>query len=214
MQFLSDFFHRLSNLSELIQWAGYGGVTTIVFVETGLLVGFFLPGDSLLVSAGLLASQGYLNVWLLGGLCSVAAIAGDQVGYLIGKSAGPRIFTREDSLLFHRKHLQAAHAFYEKHGVKTIVIARFVPIIRTFAPVVAGVGRMRYRTFVLYNVIGGLAWIWSMLLVGYYLGRLVPGIEHHIEKVIIVVIVLSILPGVWHWWSERRAARRTSETIE
>ena len=214
MQFLSDFFHRLSNLSELIQWAGYGGVTTIVFVETGLLVGFFLPGDSLLVSAGLLASQGYLNVWLLGGLCSVAAIAGDQVGYLIGKSAGPRIFTREDSLLFHRKHLQAAHAFYEKHGVKTIVIARFVPIIRTFAPVVAGVGRMRYRTFVLYNVIGGLAWIWSMLLVGYYLGRLVPGIEHHIEKVIIVVIVLSILPGVWHWWSERRAARQTPETIE
>lgn len=207
MQFLSDFFHRLSNLSELIQWAGYGGVTTIVFVETGLLVGFFLPGDSLLVSAGLLASQGYLNVWALGGLCSVAAVAGDQVGYLIGKSTGPRIFTREDSLLFHKKHLQAAHAFYEKHGVKTIVIARFVPIIRTFAPVVAGVGQMQYRTFVLYNVIGGLAWIWSMLLTGYYLGRLVPGIEHHIEKVIIVVIFLSILPGVWHWWSERRAAR-------
>jgi membrane-associated protein len=214
MQFLSDFFHRLSNLSELIQWAGYGGVTTIVFVETGLLVGFFLPGDSLLVSAGLLASQGYLNVWALGGLCSVAAIAGDQAGYLIGKTTGPRIFTREDSLLFHRKHLQAAHTFYEKHGVKTIVIARFVPIIRTFAPVVAGVGQMRYRTFVLYNVIGGLAWIWSMLLIGYYLGRLVPGIEHHIEKVIIVVIVLSILPGVWHWWSERRAARQTPETIE
>jgi membrane-associated protein len=207
MQFLSDFFHRLSNLSELIQWAGYGGVTTIVFVETGLLVGFFLPGDSLLVSAGLLASQEYLNVWLLGGLCSVAAIAGDQVGYLIGKTTGPRIFTREDSLLFHKKHLQAAHAFYEKHGVKTIVIARFVPIIRTFAPVVAGVGQMQYRTFVVYNVMGGLAWIWSMLLTGYYLGRLVPGIEHHIEKVIIVVIFLSILPGVWHWWSERRAAR-------
>lgn len=212
MQFLAEFFDKLGNLAELIKWAGYGGVTSIVFVETGLLIGFFLPGDSLLVSAGLLASQGYLNVWILGGLCSVAAIAGDQVGYMIGKSTGPRIFSRDDSLLFNRKHMEAARAFYEKHGVKTIVIARFVPIIRTFAPVVAGVGHMRYRTFVLYNIVGGLAWIWSMLLTGYYLGRLVPGIEHHIEKVIFFVIFLSLLPVVWHWWSERRAARQPAES--
>lgn len=206
MDVLSEFFHRLRDLRELVQWAGYFGLTTIIFVETGLLVGFFLPGDSLLVTAGLLASQPDfgLNVYLLGVILSVAAIVGDSLGYAIGKMTGPRIFNRPDSLFFNRKHLERAHAFYEKHGGKTIVIARFMPIVRTFAPVVAGVAEMRYPAFIAYNVFGGLLWVWSMLFTGYFLGRYVPGIDKHIEKVIIVVIFLSILPGIIGWWRERR----------
>lgn len=206
MDSLIDLLHRLRDLRALVQWAGYVGLTIIIFAETGLLIGFFLPGDSLLVTAGLLASQpGFgLNVYLLGLILSVAAIVGDSVGYAIGRATGPRIFTREDSLLFNRKHLLRAHAFYEKHGGKTIVLARFMPIIRTFAPVVAGVGEMEYRSFLAFNVIGGLLWVWSMLFTGYFLGRYVPGIDRHIELVIIIVIFLSILPGIIGWWRERR----------
>lgn len=209
MEFLSDFIHRLRDLPALVQWAGYVGLTIIIFAETGLLVGFFLPGDSLLVTAGLLCTQaGFdLNVWLLGGILTVAAIVGDTVGYHIGKATGPRIFTREDSLFFNRKHLIRAHEFYEKHGGKTIILARFMPIVRTFAPVVAGVAEMPYRTFLLYNVVGGVAWIWSMLMIGYVLGRTVPAVAEHIEKVIIVVIFLSILPAIISWWRERARSR-------
>jgi len=206
MDSLIDLLHRLRDLRGLVQWAGYVGLTAIVFAETGLLIGFFLPGDSLLVTAGLLASQpGFgLNVYLLGLILSIAAVVGDSVGYSIGRATGPRIFTRENSLLFNRKHLQRAHAFYEKHGGKTIVLARFMPIVRTFAPVVAGVAAMHYRTFLAYNVIGGLLWVWSMLFTGYFLGRYVPGIDRHIEAVILVVIFLSILPGIIGWLRERR----------
>lgn len=205
VEFLSDLLARLRDLPALVQWAGYVGLTAIIFTETGLLVGFFLPGDSLLVTAGLLCSQpGFgLNVYLLGMLLSAAAILGDTVGYHIGRVTGPRIFTREESLLFRKSHLLRAQAFYEKHGGKTIIIARFVPIIRTFAPVVAGVGNMQYRSFLAYNVVGGLAWVWSMLFTGYFLGRWVPGIDQHIEKVILLVIFLSILPGIIAWWRER-----------
>ena len=205
MDSLIDLLHRLRDLRGLVQWAGYIGLTGIIFAETGLLIGFFLPGDSLLVTAGLLASQpGFgLNVYLLGLILSIAAIVGDSVGYAIGRATGPRIFTRENSLLFNRKHLERAHAFYEKHGGKTIILARFMPIVRTFAPVVAGVADMHYRTFIAYNVIGGLLWVWSMLFIGYFLGRWVPGIDKHIEKVILVVIFLSILPGIIGWWRER-----------
>lgn len=205
MQTLLDLYHQLLDLPTLIMTVGTIGLIVIVFVETGLLVGFFLPGDSLLVTAGLLASQGHLDVWTLGVLLTLAAIAGDTVGYGIGKATGPRIFTRENSLLFNRKHLLRAQAFYEKHGGKTIVIARFMPIVRTFAPVVAGVGAMNYRRFLMFNVVGGLVWVWSMLMTGYVLGRFVPGIEHHIEKVIILVIFLSILPGIISWLKERKA---------
>lgn len=209
MDRLIDLFHQLTDVRALVQWGGYVGLTTIIFVETGLLVGFFLPGDSLLVTAGLLSSQPEfgLDVYLLGLILSVAAILGDQVGYLIGRHVGPRIFTREDSLLFHKKHLVRAQEFYERHGGKTIVIARFVPIIRTFAPVVAGVGQMQYRSFVAYNVLGGLLWIWSMLFTGYFLGRYIPGIDQHIELVILVVIFLSILPGIISWYREKRRAK-------
>ena len=212
MDTLLDLFHQLSDLPALIKWGGYVGVTAIIFVETGLLLGFFLPGDSLLVTAGLLASQGYLNVYTLGVLCTVAAIVGDSLGYAIGRATGPRIFTREDSIFFNKKHLIRAHEFYEKHGGKTIVIARFMPIVRTFAPVVAGVANMEYRSFLFFNVFGGLFWIWSMLFVGYFLGRWVPGVDQHIEKVIIVVIFLSILPGIIGWLKERRAAGRAAST--
>jgi membrane-associated protein len=157
------------------------------------------------VTAGLLCSQPEfgLNVYVLGLLLTAAAIIGDTVGYKIGQVSGPRIFTREESLLFRRAHLLRAQAFYEKHGGKTIIIARFVPIIRTFAPVVAGVGQMRYRSFLAYNVVGGVLWVWSMLFTGYFLGRWVPGIDQHIEKVILVVIFLSILPGIIAWLRER-----------
>jgi membrane-associated protein len=209
---LTEFFQRLRDLPALVQWAGYVGLTAIIFAETGLLVGFFLPGDSLLVTAGLLAADPAfgLNLWLLGTILMVAAIVGDTVGYQVGKSTGPRIFTREDSLLFHKDHLRRAQDFYEKHGGKTIIIARFMPIIRTFAPVVAGVGRMRYRTFVAYNVVGGVLWIWSMLLTGWILARTVPGVARHVEKVILVVVFLSILPGLIAWMRERRAGANRS----
>lgn len=196
MQGISELFHRLRDVSGLVQAAGYTGMAAIIFAETGLLIGFFLPGDSLLVSAGLLGSQGYIDVWLLGLVLSVAAVVGDTVGYAIGKASGPHLFTREDSLLFNRKHLMRAHEFYERHGGKTILIARFMPIIRTFAPVVAGMGEMHYTRFVAYNVVGGVAWVWSMLLLGYSLGRTFPGVAKHIELIILIIVFLSILPAI------------------
>jgi membrane-associated protein len=207
MQELIDFFHRLRNVQELISWGGYVGLTAIIFAETGLLIGFFLPGDSLLVTAGLLAAtKGLFNVYWLGFLLTVASIVGNTVGYAIGKAAGPRLFTREDSLLFNKKHLYRAHEFYERHGGKTIIIARFMPIVRTFVPVVAGMAQMGYRRYTIYNVVGGVLWIWSMLFVGYFLGRYIPGVDRHIEKVIILVIFLSLLPGIIGWMKSRRSA--------
>lgn len=206
LEFLSQLFDKLRDLPALVQWAGYVGLTLIIFAETGLLVGFFLPGDSLLVTAGLLAADPAfgLNVWLLGCILTVAAIVGDTVGYNVGKATGPRIFTREDSLFFNKNHLLRAHDFYEKHGGKTIILARFMPIVRTFAPVVAGVARMEYKSFLMYNVIGGVLWIWSMLLTGWILARTVPGVAEHVEKIILLVIFLSILPGIVAWLRERR----------
>jgi membrane-associated protein len=206
MQAILEFIQRLRDPSALVAWGGYVGLTLIIFAETGLLIGFFLPGDSLLVTAGLLASQKQIvdfDIALLGTLLSVASIVGNSVGYYIGKVTGPRLFSRENSLLFNRKHLERAHAFYERHGGKTIIIARFMPIVRTFVPVVAGMGQMQYRRYTLYNIIGGLAWIWSMLLIGYFLGRYIPGIGDHIELVILVVIVLSFLPGIIAWLRNR-----------
>ncbi|MDQ6886675.1 MAG: VTT domain-containing protein [Gemmatimonadota bacterium] len=214
MHALLEFLHRLRNLPELIRWGGYVALAAIVFSETGLLVGFFLPGDSLLVTAGLLASQPDvgLNVYALGGLLWIAAICGNSLGYTIGRATGPRIFRRESSLLFNRKHLLRAHDFYERHGRKTIVLAQFMPIIRTFAPVVAGVAAMPYRDFILFNVFGALVWIWGMLFTGYLLGRHVPGVAAHIEPVILIVIFLSILPGIIGWIRERRRVTGTAGT--
>jgi membrane-associated protein len=208
MHELADLLHKLRDLHALVQWAGYAGLFAIVFTETGLFFGFFLPGDSLLVTAGLLSAQGLpLNIVTLGLLLNAAAVLGDNTNYWVGRLSGPRIFRREDSLFFKRKHVDRAHDFYERHGAKTIALARFVPIVRTFAPLVAGVAGMRYRVFLTYSVIGGTVWIWSMLLIGYFLGRYVPGIDRHIELVILTVIFLSFLPGMLSWWRERERAR-------
>ena len=204
MEWISELFRNLTDIPNLIKWAGYVGLTAIIFAETGLLVGFFLPGDSLLVTAGLLISQGFdLDLVKLGSILTVAAIAGDTVNYWFGRVTGPRIFNRDDSLLFKKKHVYRAQAFYDKHGGKTIILARFMPIIRTFAPLVAGVAGMEYKRFMAYNVVGGVLWIWSMLLVGYYLGQIFPGIDKYLELVIIGVIFLSILPGIISWLRTR-----------
>ncbi len=208
MQSIRELFDLLRDLPALVQLAGYVGLVAIIFVETGFFFGFFLPGDSLLVTAGLLIASGLdMNLLLLGVLLNIAAILGDALNYWVGRATGPRIFARDESFFFRKKHVERAHDFYERHGAKTIVLARFVPIIRTFAPLVAGVAGMDYRTFATYNVIGGTAWIWSMLFIGYSLGSYVPGIDKYLEVVIIVVIFLSILPGIIGWWRERRRVR-------
>lgn len=181
---------------EAIRWGGYVVLAAIVFTETGLFVGFFLPGDSLLIVAGLVASGGGLSIWLLMLILSLAAIAGDSTGYAIGYRAGPMLFRRERSLLFDPRHLQRTRDFYARHGAKTIVIARFVPIIRTFAPVVAGIGQMEYRRFIFYNVAGGVGWVVSMTMAGYLLGRAIPNIGSYVHVVAIVVIALSFIPIV------------------
>ena len=208
MDFLLDLLHQLRDLDALVATAGYAGITLIIFIETGLLFPF-LPGDSLLVTAGLVAAAHdpvvNLNVWTLGILCSVAAIAGDQIAYAIGRRSGDALFKKADSRWFKQSHLRAAHDFYEKHGGKTIILARFMPFARTFAPVVAGAARMHYPTFLAYNVVGGLAWIWSMLLTGYYVVKMVPGLELHVEKLIIAIVFISITPGIYGWWRARRA---------
>ena len=206
MDQLQQLFANLRDLPALIKWAGYFGLTAIVFSETGLLVGFFLPGDSLLVTAGLLSARGLFNVYLLGLLVNIAAAVGNSVGYFIGRSTGPRIFTRDDSLLFNKSHVFRAQEFYAKHGRKAIVLAQFMPIIRTFSPVVAGVGRMPYRQFLTISVLGTILWVWSMLFIGYFLGTYIPGLDKHIEILVLVVVFISILPGIISWYRERRKA--------
>jgi membrane-associated protein len=202
-----DFFVQLLTnpdaLFELVRWGGYVALVAIVFTETGLLIGFFLPGDSLLITAGLVAAAGGLDIWLLNGLLIIAAIAGDSVGYAIGYRTGPRIFTREESRWFSKKHLVRTREFYERHGGKTIVLARFIPIIRTFAPVVAGVGQMEYRKFLAYNVLGGIGWVVSMTWAGYLLGQVIPDIGRYIHIVIVVVVTLSVIPIGVEWWRAR-----------
>jgi len=218
MDWLRDLWHTISTpegLKGLIAWGGIPAMTAIVFAETGLLVGFFLPGDSLLFIAGFLASPAGGNLlpflWLNLALMA-AAIVGDTVGYWIGKRAGPPIFNRPNSRLFRRDHLLAARAFYEKHGGKTIVLARFVPIVRTFAPVVAGAASMDYRRFVAFNVFGGIGWVLSMTALGHWLGRL-TWVQRNLEKAIVLVILVSTLPIVWHAWRARRAKVRHVEPV-
>ena len=205
---MTEFFSHLYQFDELIRWGGYTVLVGIVFAETGLLAGFFLPGDSLLVTAGLIASvDRTLNIWLLIVFLGIAAIAGDSTGYAIGYHLGPRLFNREDSRLFHKDHLVRTQRFYQKYGAKTIVLARFVPIVRTFAPTVAGAGKMGYRTFLTFNVAGGIGWVSSMTLAGYFLGRSIPDIERHVHWVIATVIILSFLPILNEWRSSRRNSR-------
>jgi membrane-associated protein len=193
----------------LITWGGYPALAAIVFLETGAMV-FFLPGDSLLVMAGLYAAKGDLDIWFLNFLLMPMAIAGDATSYWIGSRTGPHIFSRPRSRFFRPEHVRAAHEFYERHGGKAIILARFMPLVRTFVPVVAGVAGMGYRRFAAFNVIGGTAWVASMTLTGYVLGTRFPMLVRHIEKVIVVVVALSILPGVVEWARARRRKARAA----
>jgi membrane-associated protein len=199
-------FEHLPTLEEIIAWGGYIGLFGIIFSETGLLVGFFLPGDSLLVTAGLFAARGELNIAILVPLLCVAAIAGNSSGYFIGHKAGQALYNRPQTRWFRRDHLIKTHEFYEKYGGITIVLAQFMPFARTFAPVVAGIAEMKYRRFISFNVGGAIVWITSMTLLGYFLGRSIPGIEKRIEYVIAIVIFVSVLPLLYkyvrHRWSK------------
>ena len=213
MDWLKDLFHRLTDVETLVRVGGLTAMTAIIFAETGLMIGFFLPGDSLLVTAGVFAAAGQLNIWMLNALLVVAAIAGDTVGYWFGRRVGQALFKRPKSLLFNPAHLRRAHDFYEKHGGKTIIIARFMPVVRTFAPIVAGMGQMNYRRFLSFNVFGGLFWVVSMTGIGYFLGK-IPGVREHIEIVIGIVVFLSILPGIIAFAREWVKKRRERQLVE
>ncbi len=203
-----NFLEYLSDPSKLISFVGLVGIVLIVFVETGLLVGFFLPGDSLLITAGLFAARGDISIVQLIIFTFLAAVIGDATGFYIGKRLGKLLYTKEDSFIFKKKHIKHAHEFYEKHGGKTIIIARFVPIIRTFAPTVAGAAHMKYSQFFAYNVIGAFFWITSMCLGGYYLGHLFgEHINNYIHIIIMGVILLSFLPIIWQWILVRKKSK-------
>lgn len=180
----------------IIQTVGLLGVWAVIFAESGLFFGFFLPGDSLLFTAGFLASQGLLNIWILTIGCVVAAIMGDSVGYWFGRKVGPKIFTRENSFFFNKKHLTRTKSFYDHYGKKTIILARFVPIVRTFAPILAGVGEMNYATFLSYNILGGFLWTFSMTFGGFVLGSLIPNAEKYLTLIIVAIIIISFIPAV------------------
>jgi membrane-associated protein len=190
------------DLEELIRAVGYVGMFAIIFAETGLLFGFFLPGDSLLFTAGFLASQDYLNVWWLVLICFVAAVTGDATGYAIGKSGGRRLFQREESRFFKPEFLVKAQLFFEQHGGKAVILARFLPIVRTFVPVVAGMGAMKYTRFAAFNVVGGLLWAVGLPISGYFLGETIPSVDRYLLPIIALIIIVSILPTAWHVWKE------------
>jgi membrane-associated protein len=203
---LQSFFHSVYNVPELIRFVGQYGLPLIIFAETGLLIGFFLPGDSLLITAGLFAARGDLEIGVLIATLIPAAILGNATGYLIGHRTGKALYSRPDSLLFRREHLRMTHEYYERHGGKTIIMAQFAPILRTFAPVVAGVAQMGFRRFASYNVIGAIAWITSMTMLGYLLGNVIPGIEKRIDLLVMVIIAVSLLPALLAWLRSRRPA--------
>ncbi len=210
-ELLDIFLHLNTHLNQLAADYGpwvYGILFLIVFCETGLVVTPFLPGDSLLFAVGALAAGGSINLWLVIGLLIVAAILGDAVNYHIGRVIGPRVFAPgRRSRWFRREHLDRTHAFFEKYGGKTIIIARFVPIVRTFAPFVAGIGAMTYRRFLLYNFVGAVVWVLSITLAGYFFGNL-PVVQENFSLVILAIIIISLLPGVYEWWRARGEAVR------
>jgi len=196
------------NLVALIKAAGLLGLFAIVFAESGLLIGFFLPGDSLLFTAGFLASQGYFDIVVLVLLVFIAAVSGDSVGYAFGKKVGKKLFNKEDSFFFKKANLLKAEAFYKKYGVKTIVLARFIPIVRTFAPIVAGAGDMHYKTFVSYNVIGGFLWTFGMTLGGYFLGSIIPDVDKYLLPIILLIIFFSVLPPIVEFIKEKQKKKQ------
>lgn len=186
------------DLTQILPVIGIFGIFFIIFAESGLLIGFFLPGDSLLFTAGFLASQGIFNIWVLALASFAAAVLGDQAGYVFGQKIGKRIFHRKDSFLFHKDNIAKAQKFYDKHGKKTIVIARFVPIVRTFAPIVAGVGDMHYPTFLSYNIVGGFLWAVGVTVAGYFLGKSIPNVDKYLLPMVFLIIFLSLLPTIYH----------------
>lgn len=216
IEFLIDVYRSLTNPERLIHilstvfggWWGYALLAAIVFSETGLLLGFFLPGDSLLFTIGVVAGAGKLDVFLIMAILAAAAIVGDGVGYQLGKRTGPAIFNRPDSRFFKQEHLRRTQEFYDRHGGKTIIYARFVPIVRTFAPFIAGVAGMGYPKFLAFNIFGGVGWVVSMTLAGYYLGG-VPLIRAHFEKVVIGIVLVSVTPVLFELWKSRRPSANT-----
>lgn len=212
--------HLLSQLYDpnalrmLVMEGGTALVCAIVFVETGMFAGFFLPGDSLLVTAGVLAGAGDLKLASLLVLVTFSAIAGDQLGYAVGWKAGQSLYRRKDSRFFKHRHLEEAHDFYERYGGKTVIMARFIPIIRTFCPPVAGAAKMNYARYLTYDIFGGLLWVWSMVLAGYTLGRSVPNIERKLHYVIAIVVILSLMPAAFHAWNVRRKKLAATETSD
>jgi membrane-associated protein len=195
--------------------AGYLVIAAIIFAECGLLIGFFLPGDSLLFTAGFLASQHQVGVdiFVLSVVCALAAAIGPLVGYWYGKALGPRLFNRVDSIWFHRKHLDRAHAFYERHGGKALIIARFMPVVRTFTPVVAGIASMDYTKFVLYTVVGALVWAIGVTWLGYFLGSLIPDAGKYLEYIVALIVIVSIAPPIVHLLRERARSKPTLTSV-
>ncbi|MEH2392506.1 MAG: VTT domain-containing protein [Nostoc sp.] len=195
------------DLPQLVKSIGYFGVWAIVFAESGLLIGFFLPGDSLLFTAGFVASQNLLNIWVLIFGAFICAVFGDNVGYFTGHKFGRKLFSKEDSWLFHKKHLVKTQNFYEQHGKKTIVLARFLPIVRTFAPIVAGIGAMHYRTFMSYNLVGGFLWTFGITILGFFLGKSLPAeqVDKYLLPIIGLIIVISLVPSIIHVIQENKA---------
>lgn len=201
------------DLPALIQTVGYLGIFIIIFVESGLLLGFFLPGDSLLFTAGFLASQGFFNISLLVLGFFIAAVTGDSVGYYIGHRFGRKLFQKEDSLLFHKDNLQKAQDFYQKHGGKTIVLARFMPVIRTFVPIVAGIGAMEYSRFLFFNIFGGMLWAIGITMAGYFLGSMIPDVDKYLLPIIGLIIIVSISPGLYHTLKDKNSRNQLYTTI-
>jgi membrane-associated protein len=201
--FLAFLLPQLPTLEEIIIWGGYVGLAAIIFSETGLMVGFFLPGDSLLVTAGLFCARGQLDILIIIPLLITAAILGNTTGYYVGSKAGPALYNRPQSRLFRRDRLLKTKELFDKHGGFFVIVAQLIPFARTFTPVVAGIATMSYRKFIAFNIGGAIFWITSMTLIGYYLGRLVPGIEHKIEYVIAIIVFLSVLPIIVKYFQHR-----------
>jgi membrane-associated protein len=204
----------MPELKEIVAAIGYIGVFSIIFAESGLLIGFFLPGDSLLFTAGFLASQGFFDIHMLVLGCFIAAVGGDSIGYFIGKKWGRKLFNKKDSMLFRHDHLMTAENFYEKHGGKTVILARFIPVIRAFAPVVAGIGKMNYITFLAYDIVGGLLWAVAIPYLGYYLGRSIPDIDKYLLPAVGLIVILSISPSLFHALKTKDRRDKTLLTIK
>jgi len=217
MDFLLEGYHWFKDLinPEVLAKGGLITLILVVFAETGLMIGFFLPGDSLLFTAGLLCSSGVLEVSFPVLLISliVSAILGDQTGYYIGRQMGEKLFTREESWFFKPKYVQKTKEFYDRHGGKAIVLGRFVPIVRTFAPMIAGVAKLEYKTFVFYNISGGILWITSMLTAGYLLVQWIPGIKEYIHFVVLLIIIISVIPIFTTYVSERKLAKKQKNSL-